>query len=134
MQWNVQQAYRPINTCHPRGHHERALRSHLEPNRGEHRHPTRCCRHWRLLHAGVRDSEIRARYVELAIGVLRESPSNKSQTPNIRAWAVKVIEELSPIKLSPDAQEELKKQPLPGNDFFRRHNVGATMTPPVERR
>jgi hypothetical protein len=82
----------------------------------------------------VRDSEIRARYVELAIGVLRESPSNKSQTPNIRAWAVKVIEELSPIKLSPDAQEELKKQPLPGNDFFRRHNVGATMTPPVERR
>ena len=82
----------------------------------------------------IRDNEIRARYVEVAVAILRENPAEKTQTPNIREWAVKIINELSPIQLTQEAQKELKERPLPVEDFFRRHNVGATMTAPAERR
>jgi hypothetical protein len=86
----------------------------------------------------VRDAEIRARYVEVAVAILRENPSDKAgdktQTPKIREWAMDVINQLSPIPLSQEARSELRARPLPVAEWARRHNVGATMTPPAERR
>lgn len=60
--------------------------------------------------SALKESEIQVRYVELAVGILKESPSEEKA--NMRKWAVDVVNNYSEIKLDGKAQEELLKTPL----------------------
>ena len=51
-----------------------------------------------------------ARYVELAIEILRENPRDETQA--IRNWAIEVMGAYSPVKLPATALEELKVEPI----------------------
>lgn len=64
--------------------------------------------HWYTNAIKERETEIR--YVELAIGILREEPNEK--TANLRDWAIRVINDFSPISLSDEVKEELRTQPV----------------------
>ncbi len=59
----------------------------------------------------LKESEIRVRYVELAIGVLREDPK-KQDMQELRTWAITVINKYSKIPLPEKIQDELKKKKL----------------------
>lgn len=58
----------------------------------------------------VKESENRVRFVELAIAQLRASPT--PETTALREWAVELLDSQAPIKLSPVAREQLKKNAL----------------------
>jgi hypothetical protein len=55
----------------------------------------------------TKEREIGAKYVELAIGILRSPP--KDEHFDVRAWAVEVVDRHSGVKLS-DAQKEYLKR------------------------
>ena len=58
----------------------------------------------------VKESEIQVRYVELAVDILKENPSdNKS---NMRSWAVDLVNNYSETKIDKQTREELLKAPL----------------------
>ena len=57
-----------------------------------------------------KNTEIAARYVELAIGVLRQDPSG--ETAALRTWAVSVVDHFSPVRLGDGVQAELEKRRL----------------------
>lgn len=60
-----------------------------------------------------KDQEVRVRYVELAITILREPP--KAETKHIREWAITVVNRYSETPLKTEAQKELFDFPLPTN-------------------
>lgn len=51
-----------------------------------------------------------ARYVELAIEILREKPRDETQA--IRNWAIEIMNNYSPVKLPARVLEELKVEPI----------------------
>lgn len=57
--------------------------------------------------ASIKESENRVRYVELAIAQLVTTPTPETQA--LREWAVEVLNVLSPVKLSPEAQAQLRE-------------------------
>ncbi len=57
-----------------------------------------------------KDKEIGARYVELAVGILRSEPSPQSKA--LRSWAISVIDHYSQLPLSKEAKAELELQQL----------------------
>ncbi|MDR6300632.1 hypothetical protein [Mesonia maritima] len=60
--------------------------------------------------SALKESEIQVRYVELAVDILKENPSdNKS---NMRGWAVDLINSYSEIKIDEQTRNELLKAPL----------------------
>lgn len=58
----------------------------------------------------VKESENRVRYVELAIAQLRTPPA--PETAALRDWAVDLLDNQAPIKLSPTAKGQLKANAL----------------------
>lgn len=69
-----------------------------------------------------KDREIRARYVELAISILREQPS-KENSP-LRNWAVSVVNEYTTIPFSEAVKDELLTTAIPASppiDFELRY-------------
>jgi hypothetical protein len=51
-------------------------------------------------------------YVVLAIGILRVDPKDAPNPDPLRDWAVEVLQEKAPVKLSPAAVALLKHHPL----------------------
>jgi hypothetical protein len=68
------------------------------------------------INSTLKQREIEVKYVEIAVSILREKPSE--QTAGLRDWAVEVLRSYSPIPLGADVIEELKRNPLPGNIFL----------------
>jgi len=62
------------------------------------------------VNSAMKESENRIRYVELAINQLRSLPS--PETASLRDWAVELLDEQSPVKLSEDAKAQLKSGTL----------------------
>jgi hypothetical protein len=58
----------------------------------------------------VSKNQISTRYIELAIGILKDKPNKESES--IRNWAIDIINKKSDVKLSDKAKEELSKQPI----------------------
>jgi hypothetical protein len=56
----------------------------------------------------IKDSENSVKYVELAITILRAEPTEGNES--LKAWAVEVVNNHAAIKLSPEAQAELRKR------------------------
>ena len=63
-----------------------------------------------LVNSTLKEQELKLRYVELAVGVLAEEPTQG--TSNLRKWAIDVVERNSPVKLPKEAVEELKNESL----------------------
>jgi hypothetical protein len=55
-----------------------------------------------------RERELRLRMVELAVDILREDPKNENWA-KLRGWVVRVIQNSSPVKLTPDEENALKE-------------------------
>lgn len=60
--------------------------------------------------ATQKDSENRVKYVEIAVQQLRAEPT--PETAALRIWAVDLLEAHSPVKLPPEARDQLLKHPL----------------------
>lgn len=58
--------------------------------------------HWYT--AALKDREIQSRYIELAINILNEEPSD--QNKKVRSWAARIIDKYSEIKIG-EAEEEI---------------------------
>lgn len=59
----------------------------------------------------IADREVNARYVELAISILRDQP--KEDTKAIRQWAVQIVNEYAAVKLTPEVRKELGEFSFP---------------------
>lgn len=65
-----------------------------------------------------KEKEIRLKYIEMAIDVLKEKPEDEDH--DIRKWAIDVISEYSEIELPKTAQKRLlKDQALPSDRLFK---------------
>ncbi len=69
----------------------------------------------------INEKEINLKYVELSIKILSDAPrdstsekseSDKNDSDNIRQWAIDIIDELAPIKMTKATKDELKKKRL----------------------
>ncbi len=67
----------------------------------------------------INDKELKLKYVELSIKILSDAPwdntsekseSGKNDSDNIRQWAIDIIDELAPIKMTKATKDELKKK------------------------
>lgn len=58
----------------------------------------------------VKESENRVRYVELAISQLSAKPS--PETAALRNWTIDLLDSQSPVKLTPEAKDQLRSQAL----------------------
>jgi len=67
-----------------------------------------------VVNASLKGDELSARYIELAISVLREEPN--AETSNLRKWAIDIINHHSEIKLSEKASEELESRVINGGE------------------
>lgn len=54
----------------------------------------------------IKSNELGLRYVELAVEILKEEP--KSETENLRKWAVEIVNNYASVKLKKAAQKELE--------------------------
>jgi hypothetical protein len=59
----------------------------------------------------IKEKEIKLQYIEMALGILREEPSQDSI--GLRLWAIDVVQKYSIVGFSEEALEELKKSALP---------------------
>lgn len=60
--------------------------------------------------SALKESETQVRYVELAVEILKEKPSDKKH--NLRKWAVDLINNYSEIEIDSQTREELLNDPL----------------------
>jgi hypothetical protein len=60
--------------------------------------------------SAIKDREIGAKYVELAVGILRSPPAK--ETRSLRDWAIETINHCSAIPLNQEARDELRLQSL----------------------
>lgn len=76
--------------------------------------------------AAMKNQEIQARFVELALNILKEAPAEDNHDQDIREWSVKIVENYSGVPLSADARERLiQTAPLPCRSLsFRRVSLG----------
>ena len=63
-----------------------------------------------LINNSIKGKELKLKYVELAVNILKEEPNEK--TKNLREWAIKNINDYSQIKMSAEVQKELEKNVL----------------------
>ena len=63
-----------------------------------------------FISSALKDKELKVKYVEIAVSILRDNPSK--DTIPIRDWAVDVFEECSEVKLSKEAKDHLKSHSL----------------------
>ena len=59
----------------------------------------------------IKEKEIKLKYIELAISILRDEP--KQETIGLREWAINLVQKYSIEKFSEGALEELKRSALP---------------------
>ena len=55
-----------------------------------------------------KERELRLRMVELAVDILREDPKDANWA-KLRGWVVRVIQNSSPVKLTPEEENALKE-------------------------
>jgi len=71
--------------------------------------------HW--VSAALTEKEVKMRYVELAIGILKEKPDEAAA--GLREWAVKVLESYSPVPIPEEARKALRQKTLKASDTVR---------------
>jgi hypothetical protein len=70
-----------------------------------------------VINSALKKSEIRVKYVEVAVSILKDKP--RDDTKALRNWAIDVLESNSITPLSRDAIEELRMYPLPPGIYLR---------------
>jgi hypothetical protein len=76
----------------------------------------------------VREREIDVKMVEIAVGLIRQPPTDNVQPA--REWAIEVIDHYSDVKLSAQARATLLKCQLDLSDKFGRIGTSATEKAP----
>lgn len=64
-----------------------------------------------IINNSIQEKTLQQKYIEIAVDILNSEPI-KEREP-LRRWAISVLKEYSPIKISPDAIEILEIQRLP---------------------
>ena len=80
--------------------------------------------HWYT--SALKEKDIQSKYVEIAISILNSEPNES--TRNLRKWAVDIINEYSPKKMSEETQRELDK-----NTIYSAYDTYLQGLPPEER-
>ncbi len=62
------------------------------------------------------DDQVKLRYLELAIEVLKEPPTQSNV--DLRAWAMEVLSESSPTRMDSKTLDNLKLTPLPPTAWY----------------
>lgn len=83
--------------------------------------------HW--VTQAVKEREVQGKFVELAIGILKEPPSEESQ--NLRKWAISIVDKHSGVPMSDETREELQNAPITG--IFRSGSQGSVVIAIQER-
>jgi hypothetical protein len=73
--------------------------------------------------ASMKEKELRLKTVEIAVNVLSQDPKVDASLPQLRDWAITVIDSYSGIPLTASAREELLKNPLPSKEAARIQNL-----------
>jgi hypothetical protein len=61
--------------------------------------------------SALKDKELKVKYVEIALGILREDPA-KDCNGGLRRWAVDIIDKCAVVELNEDARKCLKAKRL----------------------
>jgi len=65
--------------------------------------------------AAVKDREVSAKFVELAVGILSKEPSKTEADVGIRTWATRVIDQYSGVSFDQKTRDDIVNRiPLPG--------------------
>jgi hypothetical protein len=64
----------------------------------------------------LKEREIKAKYIEIATGILRDKPSE--DTLALRTWAIDVVQKYSQVPLTKEAVEELRQTALPVKSYL----------------
>ena len=62
--------------------------------------------------SATKKKEMDLQYIQIALGILREKP-DESQISAARSWAIELINETAPIKISEAVRDDLLRRPLP---------------------
>jgi uncharacterized protein YjbI with pentapeptide repeats len=65
--------------------------------------------------SAMKQSETKVKYTELAISILKDKPS--SDTQDVRAWAIDVVNQYSGVPMSPQVREQLLRSRLVASDM-----------------
>ncbi|WP_143596195.1 hypothetical protein [Tistlia consotensis] len=71
--------------------------------------------------AAIKQRELDAQIVQIAVQVLRDDPAKVPGSPALRDWAIGMINRHSDIPLNSQAQEELRTTPLFFPSGFKKH-------------
>jgi hypothetical protein len=88
-----------------------------------------------LTNTAIKDKDVGARMVEIAVGILKEDPKKENkETPSLRQWAIDIIKEYSEVELSAEVEKELRKTSLPKEIILGTWKLGtATATETASR-
>jgi hypothetical protein len=64
----------------------------------------------------LKEREIKAKYIEIATGILRDKPSE--DTLALRTWAIDLVQKYSQVPLTKEAVEVLRQTALPVKSYF----------------
>ena len=65
-----------------------------------------------VINLNLQERDVKIRTVELAISILKDDPKKFPESPELRNWAMSVIDEYSGIPIPEDAKEELQSVPI----------------------
>jgi Pentapeptide repeats (8 copies) len=65
--------------------------------------------------SAMKESENRVKYTELAISILKDKPT--SETKDVRAWAIDVVNQYSGVSMSAQVKEQLLRSRLIASDM-----------------
>lgn len=64
------------------------------------------------INLSLQGRDVKIRTVELAISILKDDPKKYPESPQLRNWAITVIDEYSGIPIPKDAKKELQSVPI----------------------
>ena len=68
-----------------------------------------------FINSSIKEKEIKLKYIEIAVGILQENPSEDKR--GLRLWAIDILQKHALIPLSGEAINELKSTALPVDGF-----------------
>lgn len=74
-----------------------------------------------MISSSTKQAETNLKYVEIAVRILSQSPTKSPDEPELRDWAIEIVDTLSVVPLSDAAKNELREAPLP-SEFYSNYS------------
>lgn len=73
------------------------------------------------INSTLKDKEIKVQYIQLAVGILEDSPT--ADNANLRKWAIDIISAYSDVPIDQNTAKTLQQIPLPKKYYFLEDNA-----------